>query len=222
MENLPHFIRRISALLYRGGKVKILRKYSDLTAATRTAKAKTRKVPAAARAEHAEIRAEQAEARTESAEARAEHAETRTEQAKTRTESAEARAESAETRTEQAKTRTELAETRAERAEARTEQAETSLKLATQTKVDSAPASSHAPVTSVPVDGMADQRTLLAQLTPRQREILQLIAEGETTKQIGDMLKLSPKTVEYHRLKLMNCLNVHDVPGSCALHCGWD
>jgi DNA-binding NarL/FixJ family response regulator len=53
----------------------------------------------------------------------------------------------------------------------------------------------------------------LEQLTRRQREILQLIAEGQNTKQIADILKVSPKTVEYHRVKLMNCLNVHDIPG---------
>jgi len=50
-------------------------------------------------------------------------------------------------------------------------------------------------------------------LTSRQREVLQLIAEGRNTKQIGDILEISPKTVEYHRMKLMNCLNVHDIPG---------
>jgi DNA-binding CsgD family transcriptional regulator len=50
-------------------------------------------------------------------------------------------------------------------------------------------------------------------LTGRQREILQLIAEGQNTKGIAELLKVSPKTVEYHRMKLMNCLNVHDIPG---------
>ena len=50
-------------------------------------------------------------------------------------------------------------------------------------------------------------------MTSRQREVLQLIAEGRNTKQIGDILEISPKTVEYHRMKLMNCLNVHDIPG---------
>ena len=44
--------------------------------------------------------------------------------------------------------------------------------------------------------------------TPRQREILQLITDGQNTKQIGDILRISPKTVEYHRKKLMNSLNV--------------
>ncbi len=61
--------------------------------------------------------------------------------------------------------------------------------------------------------GLGDQKSPLEQLTGRQREILQLIAEGQNTKQIGELLQVSPKTVEYHRLKLMDCLNVHDVPG---------
>jgi DNA-binding NarL/FixJ family response regulator len=62
-------------------------------------------------------------------------------------------------------------------------------------------------------DGIAARPSPLEQLTSRQREILQLIAEGQNTKQIADRLKLSPKTVEYHRTKLMSALNVHDVPG---------
>jgi DNA-binding NarL/FixJ family response regulator len=53
----------------------------------------------------------------------------------------------------------------------------------------------------------------LERLTPRQREILQLIAEGQTTKGIADVLGISAKTVEYHRLKLMESLGIHDVPG---------
>lgn len=64
-----------------------------------------------------------------------------------------------------------------------------------------------------PGDGIADQRSPLQQLTGRQREILQLIAEGQNTKKIGEILKISPKTVEYHRMKLMDSLNVHDIPG---------
>jgi len=51
------------------------------------------------------------------------------------------------------------------------------------------------------------------QLTPRQREILQLIAEGHTTKEIATILGLSPKTVETHRTQLMERLNLHDVAG---------
>ena len=64
-----------------------------------------------------------------------------------------------------------------------------------------------------PLQGIAARKGPFEQLTGRQREVLQLIAEGQNTKQIGETLKVSPKTVEYHRMKLMNCLNVHDIPG---------
>jgi DNA-binding NarL/FixJ family response regulator len=50
-------------------------------------------------------------------------------------------------------------------------------------------------------------------LTERQREILQLIAEGETTKGIAFLLKISCKTVEYHRAQLMERLNIFDLAG---------
>jgi len=63
------------------------------------------------------------------------------------------------------------------------------------------------------LDGIANRKSPLDQLTGRQREILQLIAEGQNTKGIAELLKVSPKTIEYHRMKLMDCLNVHDVPG---------
>ena len=53
----------------------------------------------------------------------------------------------------------------------------------------------------------------LEQLTPRQREILQLVAEGKNTKEIAYLLEVSIKTVEAHRLQLMARLNIHDVPG---------
>jgi DNA-binding NarL/FixJ family response regulator len=53
----------------------------------------------------------------------------------------------------------------------------------------------------------------LEQLTSRQREILQLIAEGKNTKEIGADLDISIKTVEAHRLQLMDRLNIHDIPG---------
>jgi DNA-binding NarL/FixJ family response regulator len=64
-----------------------------------------------------------------------------------------------------------------------------------------------------PLEGIAGRKSPFEQLTGRQREILQLIAEGQNTKEIAEILKISPKTVEYHRLKLMTGLNVHDVPG---------
>lgn len=50
-------------------------------------------------------------------------------------------------------------------------------------------------------------------LSARQREILQLIAEGQSTKEIGYLLQLSGKTVETHRRLLMQRLDIHDVAG---------
>lgn len=50
-------------------------------------------------------------------------------------------------------------------------------------------------------------------LTARQREILQLVAEGRSTKEIADVLHVSVKTVETHRAQLMERLDIHDVAG---------
>lgn len=47
-------------------------------------------------------------------------------------------------------------------------------------------------------------------LTDREREILQLIAEGYTSREIADLLHLSIKTVQNHRSKIMNKLDLHD------------
>jgi len=49
------------------------------------------------------------------------------------------------------------------------------------------------------------------ELTPRQREVLTLIAEGYSTKNIARALGISVKTVETHRAQLMDRLNIHDV-----------
>ncbi len=59
--------------------------------------------------------------------------------------------------------------------------------------------------------GQGDQP--LAHLTARQREILQLIAEGGSTKEIARKLNVSVKTVETHRAQLMERLDIHDVAG---------
>lgn len=53
----------------------------------------------------------------------------------------------------------------------------------------------------------------LERLTARQREILQLIAEGQTSKEIAQTLSISVKTVETHRAQLMDQLAIHDVAG---------
>jgi DNA-binding NarL/FixJ family response regulator len=58
-----------------------------------------------------------------------------------------------------------------------------------------------------------DQTDPLERLSSRHREVLQLIAEGNTTKDIAAKLKLSVKTVETHRAQLMDRLDIHDVAG---------
>jgi DNA-binding NarL/FixJ family response regulator len=50
-------------------------------------------------------------------------------------------------------------------------------------------------------------------LTSRQREILQLVAEGKSTKEVAQLLNLSVKTVETHRAQIMDRLDIHDLAG---------
>jgi DNA-binding NarL/FixJ family response regulator len=50
-----------------------------------------------------------------------------------------------------------------------------------------------------------------ARLTPREREVLQLMAEGRATKEIAMDLKVSIKTVETHRRQIMEKLSIHSV-----------
>jgi two-component system, NarL family, response regulator NreC len=50
-------------------------------------------------------------------------------------------------------------------------------------------------------------------LTPRERQVLQLIAEGKTSKEIGHLLGLSGKTVETHRTRIMEKLGIHNTAG---------
>ena len=59
----------------------------------------------------------------------------------------------------------------------------------------------------------SEETDSLSGLTTRQREILQLIAEGRSTKEIAGLLGVSIKTVETHRARLMERLDIHDVPG---------
>jgi len=55
--------------------------------------------------------------------------------------------------------------------------------------------------------------TLFDTLTPREREVLQLIGEGHTNQEIADILAISVKTVETHRAQLRRKLNIHDRAG---------
>ncbi len=58
-----------------------------------------------------------------------------------------------------------------------------------------------------------EAQSALERLTPRQREVLQLVAEGHTTQEIARMMGLSVKTVETHRTQLMERLDIHDIAG---------
>ena len=52
-------------------------------------------------------------------------------------------------------------------------------------------------------------RQSLHKLSPRQREVLQLVAEGRNTKEIAEILHVSPRTVEFHRYRIMETLGLH-------------
>jgi len=62
-------------------------------------------------------------------------------------------------------------------------------------------------------DGERHAKKDASHLSPREAEVLQLIAEGKANKQTADELHISIKTVEKHRQSLMNKLNIHDTAG---------
>ncbi len=61
----------------------------------------------------------------------------------------------------------------------------------------------------------------LDSLTPREREILQLIAEGHTTKEIAEKLGISARTADVHRTHIMQKLDVHNVAGLTRAAIAW-
>src|SRR2546426_3500866 len=68
-----------------------------------------------------------------------------------------------------------------------------------------------------------DQGGRGSHLTPRERQVLQLVGEGKSTKQIAEVLHISVKTAEFHRGRLMKKLNVHDTANLVryAIREGW-
>jgi DNA-binding NarL/FixJ family response regulator len=58
-----------------------------------------------------------------------------------------------------------------------------------------------------------EARSPLARLSPREREVLQLVVEGRSSAEIAGILFLSPKTVETYRSRLMRKLGIGDLPG---------
>ena len=73
------------------------------------------------------------------------------------------------------------------------------------------PAISGAVVENYMHDAPPERKSAFSVLTRREREVLQLMAEGNSTKQIAVQLHISPKTVEAHRLRIMNKLNLDNV-----------
>lgn len=61
------------------------------------------------------------------------------------------------------------------------------------------------------INSSADKDSVFQILSQREREVLQLLAEGKTTKQVAKQLHISPKTVEAHRLRIMNKLKIDNL-----------
>jgi DNA-binding NarL/FixJ family response regulator len=80
------------------------------------------------------------------------------------------------------------------------------------------PAVSHTLVTRF-LQGISpeERKTPYDRLTPREREVFQLVTEGHTNQAIAHRLDISVRTVETHRANLMNKLNIHDVAGLTRL-----
>lgn len=64
-----------------------------------------------------------------------------------------------------------------------------------------------------PAEGLPGGGSATLRLTERQREIVRLIAEGMRTCEIAERLGLSPKTIESHRVRIMQRLHIYDVAG---------
>jgi DNA-binding NarL/FixJ family response regulator len=57
-------------------------------------------------------------------------------------------------------------------------------------------------------DGAAQQQGAATELTPRQREVLQLFAEGHSAKEVASVLQISPRTAEFHKASIMKLLGI--------------
>ncbi len=55
---------------------------------------------------------------------------------------------------------------------------------------------------------MSQRQKVVLKLTPRQREVLQLVAEGRSAREIGTLLKISARTVEFHKYRMMEDLGL--------------
>ena len=63
---------------------------------------------------------------------------------------------------------------------------------------------------------------LLRELSPREREVLQLLAEGKSMKEVAAVLDISPRTVEFHKYRIMELLRVtHQRRARAVRHQAW-
>src|SRR3954469_25080170 len=60
---------------------------------------------------------------------------------------------------------------------------------------------------------LAGDASITDPLTPRERQVLQLVAEGKSTKDIAGILDLTVKTADYYRSRIMSKLNIHNIAG---------
>jgi DNA-binding NarL/FixJ family response regulator len=93
-----------------------------------------------------------------------------------------------------------------------TEELLLAVRSASQGKVYLSPTISTSVMTMLMSPGQAEAETKADLLTPREREVLQLVAEGLTNNGIAETLSISVKTVEKHRANLMSKLEVNDLP----------
>jgi DNA-binding NarL/FixJ family response regulator len=96
--------------------------------------------------------------------------------------------------------------------DAAAEELELAIKAVAQDKTYLSPSLARTVVESY-LQRLAGEEGPIEQLTARQREVLQLLAEGKNTKEIAHLLGISIKTVEAHRLQLMDRVDIHDVAG---------
>jgi DNA-binding NarL/FixJ family response regulator len=67
-------------------------------------------------------------------------------------------------------------------------------------------------ISAAVVEAVRSPRSVAVEpLTAREREVLQLVAEGKTTKEIAVLLGVSVKTADAHRTRLMQKLDIHDI-----------
>lgn len=59
------------------------------------------------------------------------------------------------------------------------------------------------------LNGAHQMNKRVSKLTPRQREVLQLLAEGHSNKEVAEILNVSPRTVEFHKYRMMQDLGIH-------------